>query len=780
MSPSNPRQRSKLRNQADPSIPSSSSTSTLDQQGYPAPSSSDSQDRYSTLDPPFLDQGPYLHSRRKSLMAPADTPSPILRPPAFAVGALPPLPSQACAPTANTPASSSAPRLTFDTRGFDNDTAARSSPLDNATSYSTTRRPLKSALKVRKSAPELVDTPLADAFDSTNYPSFDSSQYPSIRSDLYNPRYQASPLEQQTSLARHPSSAAIAHEPLLPDPNFTLPDSLQAQYAYQLRLLQQEYADKAARAEAIRKGTEGGRRDEVAHGREDNTFPDVGRTTTPHIVGLDSDVPEHNGRFDGSLLGDRESMVDMTPPSSGGGSGSGYRVSFQEGIDVIRDPATPSATESVAYEADEGNEDEYTIWDGEWAQGELENAPEESVEQVDDGEEEEEEGYAYTFGDGFGSLDSAPQEAPRASLLPVPEVQHPSTADDGLEYDERSDIGDRGHEDKNGDQLDHGETFSPTDSLSSLTRAVYHGHEVEESPTVSSVVNRKDILKRVQESERGSGSEPDDKGEEALFIPPVEIIAPTPTLPTLELGDSFEPQILKPLEGVEDKVEKARRTSEDSSGHKNSEENSSGSTESNVTVQRQLQDTSPISIETTTPISQPAVTMSPSILVRRSPEASEPAFRMPGSFPEDAPSSTVQFLSSAEIQLPPPLQRLAKRLSRGSTIVPPAAAIQPPTPSQQEPSALHRQPAFSVGSGFEQQQLTASSSFTPSTATNTPASAPFASSSSLRTSSSHESYRPDNSRRRSTQQSLSHQMLPPQQDSSTIVGDVIYFTQLNS
>lgn len=98
----------------------------------------------------------------------------------------------------------------------------------------TEKKPLKGVLKVRKSTPEFeghlsttlpippvphtqnVDATTASALSDLDYYGFSSTR--------------ASP----------------------PDPSLTLPDNLQAEYAQQLKLLQQEYAIKAAKAERTR------------------------------------------------------------------------------------------------------------------------------------------------------------------------------------------------------------------------------------------------------------------------------------------------------------------------------------------------------------------------------------------------------------------------------------------------------------------------------------------------------------------------------------------------
>lgn len=117
---------------------------------------------------------------------------------------------------------------------------AQSGPERPSLEYSnaTVKKPLKSALKVRA-----TDTRVADIFPGaprsaalSNTPLSSHGQFP------------ASATEQPPQSTQDAAAAAALLNPI-PDAQFTLPDSLQAQYAHQLRLLQEEYASKAAKAE---------------------------------------------------------------------------------------------------------------------------------------------------------------------------------------------------------------------------------------------------------------------------------------------------------------------------------------------------------------------------------------------------------------------------------------------------------------------------------------------------------------------------------------------------
>jgi hypothetical protein len=84
----------------------------------------------------------------------------------------------------------------------------------------TTGCPLKSALKVRRSAPELIDNGIANADLG-----FQGLEFPVPRM----PQSSAQPPYSDSNQYNSPPSN-------LPNSNFSLPDSLQAQYAYQICL----------------------------------------------------------------------------------------------------------------------------------------------------------------------------------------------------------------------------------------------------------------------------------------------------------------------------------------------------------------------------------------------------------------------------------------------------------------------------------------------------------------------------------------------------------------
>ncbi|CAG8767035.1 10300_t:CDS:1, partial [Acaulospora colombiana] len=173
------------------------------------------------------------------------------------------------------------------------------------------KRPLKSALKVRKSAPEFIDTSLAWHDADARLPLPHGSNASSSSFNASSSSLDTGSLG--SSFAGLHQAASHSQLSLLPDPHFSLPDSLQAQYAHQLRLLQEEYSQKAAKAERLRQ--------RVAQ-RQSGMKGNVHQINTVLANIQIHDNPSHE-------------LLHVSPPSSGGGSGSGHRVSFDDGVEVI-------------------------------------------------------------------------------------------------------------------------------------------------------------------------------------------------------------------------------------------------------------------------------------------------------------------------------------------------------------------------------------------------------------------------------------------------------------
>jgi hypothetical protein len=134
-----------------------------------------------------------------------------------------------------------------------------------------------------------------------------------------------------------------------------LPDkSLQAQYAHQLRLLQEEYATKAAKAEESRRRSLESNKvvsgPATAYGKSQNASPAVGREAA---YGAQEMVSPPRGRVN----------LDSTPPSSSGGSTGGHRVAFFEGVKVIAQEEEMGTTGAEHAERDAAG---YVSWDGGW------------------------------------------------------------------------------------------------------------------------------------------------------------------------------------------------------------------------------------------------------------------------------------------------------------------------------------------------------------------------------------------------------------------------------
>ncbi|KAG9055744.1 hypothetical protein FS842_001369 [Serendipita sp. 407] len=166
---------------------------------------------------------PLLRTRSRSLIMPAE------------IGAHPsqqsvsyPLPSTYATPT--TPSIHTDDSHSVESRFA---LAPSASILSNALTATTSTKPLKSALKSRKTIPLL-----AAVSPSPGSPSLrTSASYTSEGYDVLYPPHSA----------KHDQLAGGNI-----DADFSLPDSLQAQYAEQLKLLQQEYTVKAAKAERSR------------------------------------------------------------------------------------------------------------------------------------------------------------------------------------------------------------------------------------------------------------------------------------------------------------------------------------------------------------------------------------------------------------------------------------------------------------------------------------------------------------------------------------------------
>jgi hypothetical protein len=638
----------------------------------------------------------------------------------------------------------------------------------------TCKRPLKSALKVRKSAPELIETGL-----NTEYPypypplpgrSFTQQPHVGVPLDRHHHPQPQPPQASSTSY----DSYEYPNHFLLPDPNFTLPDSLRAQYTYQLRLLQEEYVSKAVSAEWIRRRSRERMTMMMLEGGDDVLEAEAqAEAERMRMRGLEPVLTRFNGMtLEEVMHQHHHHNDDVTPPSSGGGSGSGHRVSFHDQVGIIEGESEYTAIDAAEY-ADDAP---YPPWDDEEWEGHAggagvdieeiggeeegdEEEEEDDEEDEEEEEEEEEEEFNYAFGDGFGSLD--PIQPP----TPTENITRPnrtiSVSSSQMEDDGGSVVGDGGHDDQ--PQRESTSTSTSTsgsssslDPIVSPTRAVFHGHGVEESPTASND-SRSDV--------HGGGIQESESGVQSQFVPMVEVIAATPIIRVEELGNEFEARTMidedeerELVEEEEEKVEEPR-TSEDSIGQKNSssstEEGSSGSTDSNATVQRLAAASSWSASDALENVEEGVAN---ELVLSTPPQLPTPPL-------SGSPTAITEMESNGPSRppLPAALQRLSNRLSRGGghPMVPledfPPAGTTSDVPSQHPAFGPPRslgdvEPGIEISSSVQ---------------------------SSARATPTQEGHRSQSGRRRSTQQPIGRSQYGSQNDPMhmvrTIAGIQFYF-----
>lgn len=357
------------------------------------------------------------------------------------------------------------------------DTMRPQIPSSPPHSASSTKKPLKSALKNRKSSPELGGASL--------------------------PVQAIPPLPRQEYAPQAPR--------VLPDPEFTLPDdSLQAQYAHQLLLLQEEYANKAAKAERSRQRS-------VERAKATSSKRPIEDVPMPVAESTDRQAALPRGR-----------PVDLeTPPSSG------QRVAFFEEVQVIgqnKDGVRPTSEEQDAG---------YLSWDEGWT-----------------GDEEE---FVY-----------APSgNAEKTALERREGDTDDSLATDTSDFDGGSDVGDRGHDDAPHERAAllgpespttqrvlQDTAMSPVELEVSPVNAIIHGHEPSPVAETSHGGNHDGNALTEPEGPFSSSS-----------LPMVEVIAPTPVIASKELeisedlprfdemdkGDGFTNEVgqVKPVSSTE-------------------------------------------------------------------------------------------------------------------------------------------------------------------------------------------------------------------------------------
>ena len=505
------------------------------------------------------------------------------------VGVFPPLPSHSTFPTHTmqfdpTPIMAIQPPLALNT-DIDDGVPPSTSPH----SASSIKKPLKSALKVRRSAPELVDA----ASGPTGSPLSPPPVPPLPRSDE----------DHGETRRTNP----------LPDPEFTLPDPLQAQYAHQLRLLQEEYASKAAKAEKSRQRS-----------LERTRAASIKRAGSGVEAVVEGDASAQE------LTIPRGRTVNLeTPPSSGGGTGQ--RVAFFEKVQVIDKPkggVLPGAPE----EQDEG----YLSWDEEWT--------------GDDGGPDEEFVYAPS-----GAAEGA---TPKRRDNDTDD----SPATDTSDFDGGSDVGDRGHDDAPHETVEASiarntllgpespttqrsmpDLSSPIESTVSPIHAVIHGYEPSPvaGPTETTLSDRVSLAVM-----------------EGTSLPPlVEVIAPTPTMPSKELETSEE------LPRFDEMDKEDGFTGDTVAILPMSSTDSTESSDSNSTLR--------------------TIALASAAVIGVSPVDEEPAVEVGSSEHGHQETSTLDNPSTPQAsvedqepviapQLPRTLQRLAHRISRGTPVPPPS------------------------------------------------------------------------------------------------------------
>jgi hypothetical protein len=490
------------------------------------------------------------------------------------------------------------------------------------------KRPLKSALKVRKSAPEFIDTSLGWQDSDPHLPLPQESNASSSSVNVSSSSLDTSSLGSsykgsQTQLG------------VFPDPNFTLPDSLQAQYAHQLRLLQEEYAQKAAKAERLRQ--------RVAQ-RESHMRGNVHQINTVLANMQIHENPSHE-------------LLHVSPPSSGGGSGSGHRVSFDEGVEVIG----MSALDPSAYHDGSGvtGSEGYASWDEEW---------EETVDP-----EPHDDTFDYAYADGFGN---AWMDGPNGTSWPMEEtgarLLQPLEEEDG-----RSDVGEGGHDASDPSRM-QGEDF---DSLISPVE-----------PIMLAASNRDIVLGTSPNAATDLSSSPIPLSNAPADVPliQVEVIAPTPPMTKLELDAVEQPDLQQPqAEGHPEQRVTQPSTSTNKEAHlpftpsrSSTEEGSSASTDSNRTLKHQSESPSDSDPATSANVKLPLSNTQNTDLplakpsIERTPVPESTTVHMPQSIRTIPSNEPLR----GEPVFPRPLQRLAQRVSRGT-----AHTLPPPLPPPTEP-----------------------------------------------------------------------------------------------
>ena len=381
------------------------------------------------------------------------------------------------------------------------------------------QKPTKSALKGRKSAPELLldgATPTTGRGHGSPAPPVPRLFPSSVRTlkdgdggGLYSNNHN------NTNTNTHGARRAESNGGglMLPDPAFTLLDeSLRAQYAHQLRLLQEEYATKAAKAErSRRKSLERGAAAFVASAAAVSASAAVVATASSSSLSLSS----FGGRGGASIhsevdtSGGGEMVVVVnalptdlhsTPPSSGGESvGDGNRAAFFEGLEAADPP----------------------LWDEDVTEPMYRPSIHPSVDNRSP------PGVMERQAGDVGALLGAENSS-------------------DFEDDGGSDVGDRGHDDalhtiaSSDDerhveeeeeesppvQVSSRESVSPVESVLSPVQAVVHGHEP--SPVSTVPTDQDDLLHVIS---------PLADRDAASLLPLVEVIAPTPVMASKELEE---------------------------------------------------------------------------------------------------------------------------------------------------------------------------------------------------------------------------------------------------